>query len=98
MSYWINVRGFDRIRWVLFFEILGRVAWDNPITLDELYKIIQNESKRLDINISFNELVKIIQDFKNRNIVYVFNDKGKIYIYLTGDAKYFLFIYKPHGV
>ena len=98
MSYNVDTRGLDRVRWVLFFEILPRVAWDRPARVEDVYALVVKESKRLEIELSLRELHDILRELEARNIVKLIRDKDGLKVYLTEDAKYFLIIYRPHGV
>ncbi len=85
------------MRWVLLFEVLPILAWDKPVTIYDVYACVLAREKQLQLKISLRELREIIEDFERRNIV-KFVDKSRIMFMLTEDAKYFLIIYRPHGV
>ncbi len=93
MSYWVDTRNMDRIRWILFFDVLPRVAWGTPAPLSRVYQELIRY-----VYVSYREFESIISEFEHRNIVKILRRGDSTQVVLTEDAKYFLIVYKPHGV
>ena len=82
---------------MLFFEVLPVLAWSSPASLNEIYAYIIAREKELNLRLTLRELRAILREFECRNIVKIV-DKSELKVMLTEDAKYFLIVYKPHGV
>ncbi len=93
MSYHVDVTNMDRVRWILFFDVLPRFAWSRPASVNELYAGILRY-----VTVSFREFLNILREFEHRNIVKIIKKENDVLVYLTEDAKYFLIVYRPHGV
>jgi len=89
----MNLSGFDRVRWFIYFEVLGKTCRDEPKTIDEIYVQAVKEGSKIGIDIEYTKLLEILKEFENRNIVKIFKINGKTYIDLTEKARYYLLTY-----
>lgn len=87
----INTQGFVRKHWI-FFEIVSRYAFNEPISIKELIKKVKQEESKYFINFNEDEIQEMLRDFEKRNIVHTINDGKDIKIVLTGAARYFNYI------
>ena len=89
----MDISNFDRKRWILYFDILGKIALDKPIPIVKVYEYIVRESDKLNIKMSFEELKSILIEFRDRGIVQLFNQDGQTHVMLTDTARYWLLTY-----
>lgn len=83
----------DRVRWILFFDVLPRVAWTTPASIEKVYEELIKY-----VYVSYREFIEIVNEFEKRNIIKILKMGDTRQIVLTEDAKYFLIVYRPHGV
>jgi len=89
----MDISNFDRTRWVLYFEILGQVALAEPVPVSKVYERVVRESDRLDLKLTYSELVQILREFEQRGIVKLFNHNGTLHVVLTDKARYWLLVF-----
>ncbi len=89
----MDLSNFDRKRWILYFDILGKVALDKPAQVVKVYEYLVRESKRLDVDMSFDEFMSILREFKERGIVDLVDHGEGVEVVLTGVARDWLLTY-----
>ena len=89
----MDLSNFDRKRWILYFDILGKCALSEPASLSKIYDLIVRESLRLNLNMSLSELKELLREFEQRGIVKLFNHNGELHVILTDKARYWLLTY-----
>ncbi len=89
----MDISNFDRKRWILYFDVLGKIALDKPISVVKVYEYILRESSRLNVEMSFEELKNMLLEFRDRGIVQILNENGQLHVMLTDDARYWLLTY-----
>jgi len=89
----MDLSNFDRKRWILYFDVLGKIALDRPVPVGKVYEYIVREGRRLNLNMSFSELESLLREFRDRGIVQLVNQGGELHVVLTDVARYWLLTY-----
>ncbi len=76
-------------------EIIGPLAMNEPIPIDEVYSRLISNKDKYNIDISYGEFLEILNDLEKRGAIKIVKKDSNTYIVLTEDAKYFLIVYSP---
>jgi len=91
----VNLKLMTRELWIMFMDIIGPLAMSEPAPIDAIYGKLLAEKDRLNLDLSYGQFLKVLEEMERRGIIRTIKKDDKTYIALTDEARYFLITYSP---